>query len=110
MQPSNKKLSMRATRFLSDEDELLIELKEKRSVPWNRIVRHFPGRTKGALQVRYSTKLKNRGTGSPRRDRSRRVTCPLWLDAANLNFLCPFSLGESNLQSVGSGCFEPVFS
>jgi hypothetical protein len=48
-----------ASRFLPAEDELLIELKEKQSLPWNRIVKHFPGRTKGALQVRYSTKLKD---------------------------------------------------
>ncbi|KAJ5723913.1 hypothetical protein N7488_001948 [Penicillium malachiteum] len=75
-QPSNKKPSAHATRFLPSEDELLIELKEKRSLPWNRIVRHFPGRTKGALQVRYSTKLKDRGTGNLRRGRSGRVTCP----------------------------------
>lgn len=60
---SNKKPSARTTRFLPDEDELLIELKGKQSLPWNRIVKHFPGRTKGALQVRYSTKLKDRGTG-----------------------------------------------
>jgi hypothetical protein len=59
-QPSKKKPSARATRFLPDEDELLIELKEKRSLPWKRIVKHFPGRTKGALQVRYSTQLKDR--------------------------------------------------
>ncbi|KAJ5475671.1 hypothetical protein N7539_007958 [Penicillium diatomitis] len=72
--PSNKKASTRATRFLPDEDELLIELKEKRNLPWSRIVKHFPGRTKGALQVRYSTKLKNRGTGGYRRGRSGRIT------------------------------------
>ncbi|KAJ5123990.1 uncharacterized protein N7515_007815 [Penicillium bovifimosum] len=75
-QPSNKKPSAHATRFLPAEDELLIELKEKRSLPWNRIVKHFPGRTKGALQVHYSTKLKDRGTRSLRRGRSGRVTCP----------------------------------
>ncbi|KAJ5775793.1 uncharacterized protein N7511_000804 [Penicillium nucicola] len=74
--PSNKEPSPRATRFSPDEDKLLIELKEKRSLPWNQIVTHFPGRTKGALQVRYSTKLKDRGIGSLRRGRSRRVTCP----------------------------------
>ncbi|KAJ5775543.1 uncharacterized protein N7511_000554 [Penicillium nucicola] len=74
MQLSNKKPSLRATRFLPDEDARLIELKEKRSLPWNRIVKHFPGRTKGALQVRYSTKLKGRGTGSHKRGQSGRVT------------------------------------
>ncbi|EPS29035.1 hypothetical protein PDE_03981 [Penicillium oxalicum 114-2] len=81
--PSNKKPSAHASRFLPAEDELLIELKEKRSLPWNRIVKHFPGRTKGALQVRYSTKLKDRGTGSPRRGRSGRVTCPAATAAAS---------------------------
>ncbi len=81
-QRSNKKPSAHATRFLPDEDELLIELKEKRSLPWNRIMKHFPGRTKGALQVRYSTKLKDRGTGRLRRGRSGRVTCPAAVAAA----------------------------
>ncbi|KAF3399819.1 hypothetical protein F1880_008348 [Penicillium rolfsii] len=67
--PSNRKPSAYATRFLPDEDELLIELKEKQSLPWNRIAKHFPGRSKGALQVHYSTKLKNRGTRSLGRGR-----------------------------------------
>ncbi|CDM27846.1 Homeodomain-like [Penicillium roqueforti FM164] len=71
-----KKQPARATRFLPDEDERLIELKEKRGLPWSRIVKHFPGRTKGSLQVRYSTRLKDRGTGSPRQGRNRRVTYP----------------------------------
>ncbi|KAJ6045597.1 uncharacterized protein N7446_012461 [Penicillium canescens] len=75
-QPSNKKPSAYATRFLPAEDELLIELKEKRSLPWDRIMKHFPGRTRGALQVRYSTKLKDRGTRNVRRGRSGKVTCP----------------------------------
>jgi hypothetical protein len=80
--PSSKKPLAHATRFLPDEDELLIELKEKRSLPWSRIVKHFPGRTKGSLQVRYSTRLKDRGTGSLGRDRSGRVTCPAAAAAA----------------------------
>ncbi|KAJ6038141.1 hypothetical protein N7499_003481 [Penicillium canescens] len=75
-QSSNKKPSAHATRFLPAEDELLIELKEKQSLPWDRIMKHFPGRTRGALQVHYSTKLKDRGTRSLRRGRSGRVTCP----------------------------------
>jgi hypothetical protein len=70
--PSNRKPSAHATRFLPAEDELLIELKEKQSLPWNRIAKHFPGRSKGALQVHYSTKLKNRGTRSLGRGRSRK--------------------------------------
>ena len=63
-QLSSKKPTAHATRFLPDEDELLVDLKERRCLPWSRIAKHFPGRTKGSLQVRYSTRLKNRGTGS----------------------------------------------
>ncbi|OQE69863.1 hypothetical protein PENNAL_c0126G00812, partial [Penicillium nalgiovense] len=59
-QSSSKKQPARATRFLPDEDDRLIELKEQRGLPWSRIVKHFPGRTKGSLQVRYSTRLKDR--------------------------------------------------
>jgi hypothetical protein len=71
MQPSNEKPSARATRFLPDE-----RTEEKRSLPWNQIVKHFPGRTKGTRQVRYSTKLKDRGVRSLRRGRTVNVTCP----------------------------------
>jgi hypothetical protein len=72
--PSNKKPSANASCFLP-EDELLIELKEKRGLPWSQIAKQFPGRTKGSLQVRYSTRLKDRGSGSPRRGRSGKITC-----------------------------------
>lgn len=73
--PSSKNPSAHRTRFQPDEDELLIELKERRSLPWPRIVKHFPGRTKGSLQVRYSTKLKDRGTGRLGRGRSGQIPC-----------------------------------
>ncbi|KFY42804.1 hypothetical protein V494_02234 [Pseudogymnoascus sp. VKM F-4513 (FW-928)] len=45
--------------YSEDDDELLIQLKEKDKLPWDEIAKFFPGRTKGTLQVRYSTKLKN---------------------------------------------------
>lgn len=48
----------RRVAVLSDEDKLLIKLKQKDDLPWSEIVKHFPGRTKGSLQVRYSTKLR----------------------------------------------------
>jgi hypothetical protein len=58
----NRKLSGCATgrrvAVLSEEDRLLIKLKQKDDLPWSEIVKHFPGRTKGSLQVRYSTKLR----------------------------------------------------
>ncbi|KAK3942582.1 hypothetical protein QBC46DRAFT_68952 [Diplogelasinospora grovesii] len=65
----------RATRatFATSADELLIELKEKLGLPCKeihkRFTESFPGRSVGALQVRYCTKLKGRGsskTGSQR--------------------------------------------
>lgn len=49
---------------LSTDDQLLIKLKEQWLLSWRKIAEHFPGRSKGSLQVRYSTKLKNRGSGS----------------------------------------------
>ncbi|KAI0530405.1 hypothetical protein GGR58DRAFT_232648 [Xylaria digitata] len=58
------------------EDEFLIELKEELGLPWKEIHKRFtasfPGRSLGALQVRYCTKLKGRGSSktSSRRGRS----------------------------------------
>ncbi|KAG9249627.1 uncharacterized protein F5Z01DRAFT_472150 [Emericellopsis atlantica] len=50
-------------KFTPEEDDLLIDLKTNLSLPWSDIHRRFsnrfPGRSKGALQVRYCTKLKN---------------------------------------------------
>lgn len=48
------------SRFTAKEDELLINLKEKENLPWEQIGERFPRRSTGSLQVRYSTKLKNR--------------------------------------------------
>ncbi|GFF25527.1 hypothetical protein IFM61606_09477 [Aspergillus udagawae] len=60
---SNRKPSGCATSrrvaVLSKEDKLLLKLKQKDHLPWSEIVKHFPGRTKGSLQVRYSTKLRS---------------------------------------------------
>ncbi|KAJ5907322.1 hypothetical protein N7495_000004 [Penicillium taxi] len=56
----------RPTRILSKDDQLLIELKEERSLPWKQIAEHFPGRSEGSLQVRYCTRLKGRKAGNSR--------------------------------------------
>lgn len=61
------------SRFLPEEDDLLIDLKERRNLPWGRIVNHFPGRTKNSLQVRYSTRLKDRNLGVRDRKGSRPI-------------------------------------
>jgi hypothetical protein len=46
--------------FTPGEDAKLVDLKENQGLPWKDIVRHFPGRSSGSLQVHYCTKLKNR--------------------------------------------------
>lgn len=90
--PRNKKASTRATRFLPDEDELLIELKEKRSLPWNRIVKHFPGRTNGAFQVRYRMRLKDsRNWKSQARSEPKGSTfCSYGCGLTHLDLYAPF--------------------
>ncbi|KFY66805.1 hypothetical protein V497_00688 [Pseudogymnoascus sp. VKM F-4516 (FW-969)] len=54
----------RHSTYSEDDDELLIQLKEKDKLPWDEIAEYFPGRTKGTLQVHYCTKLKNRSRTS----------------------------------------------
>jgi hypothetical protein len=48
------------SKFTEEDDTLLIELKEHSKMSWRQIAEHFNGRTPGALQVRYCTKLKAR--------------------------------------------------
>ena len=45
-------------KFTPEEDALLVDLKEDKSLTWKQIADFFPGRTSGTLQVRYCTKLK----------------------------------------------------
>jgi hypothetical protein len=61
----------RPTGVLSKDDQLLIELKEERSLPWKRIAEYFPGRSESSLQVRYSTRLKGRKAGNSRHSERR---------------------------------------
>lgn len=56
----NNANTVHGTPYSAEEDALLVELKEVRDVPWDQMEQHFNGRTRGSLQVRYSTKLKNR--------------------------------------------------
>lgn len=56
--------------YSTDEDLLLVELKEQKNLTWKEIARHFPRRTSSSLQVHYSTKLKPRK--SSRRNRQGR--------------------------------------
>lgn len=49
-------------KFTSEDDQLLIDLKENKSLTWKQIADFFPGRSSGTLQVRYCTKLKAKTT------------------------------------------------
>lgn len=45
-------------KFTTEDDALLIDLKESKRLTWKSIAEFFPGRSSGTLQVRYCTKLK----------------------------------------------------
>ncbi|KAF2768956.1 hypothetical protein EJ03DRAFT_273328 [Teratosphaeria nubilosa] len=49
-------------KFTSEDDALLVELKESKNLTWKQIADFFPGRSSGTLQVRYCTKLKAKTT------------------------------------------------
>jgi hypothetical protein len=55
-------LKPRGSNFTPEDDGLLVELKENRSLTWKQIADFFPGRSCGTLQVRYCTKLKSKTT------------------------------------------------
>ncbi|KAL2812774.1 hypothetical protein BDW59DRAFT_167736 [Aspergillus cavernicola] len=46
--------------YSSDENALLVRLKEREAMPWSEITAHFPGRNALSLQVHYSTKLRHK--------------------------------------------------
>jgi hypothetical protein len=50
----------RHSKFSPEDDKLLQRLKEDGRLSWDEIAEQFPGRSKGGLQVHYSTKLKRR--------------------------------------------------
>ncbi|PHH68505.1 hypothetical protein CDD82_508 [Ophiocordyceps australis] len=60
-------------KFTAHDDQLLVDLKENKSLTWKQIADFFPGRTHGTLQVRYCTKLKAKTT--------------LWTDEADAKLL-----------------------
>ncbi|KAF2144037.1 uncharacterized protein K452DRAFT_325329 [Aplosporella prunicola CBS 121167] len=49
-------------KFTPEDDQLLVDLKEKKNLTWKQIAEFFPGRSSGTLQVRYCTKLKAKTT------------------------------------------------
>ena len=56
------------------EDELLAKLKEAEKLSWDEIIPYFNGRSYGSLQVRYSSKLKQRRLADNRRQHNASVT------------------------------------
>ena len=51
---------VRHSKFSPQDDKLLRRLKEDECLSWDEIAEQFPERSKGTLQVHYSTKLKRR--------------------------------------------------
>lgn len=47
-------------QFTTDDDSLLVDLKENRRLTWKQIEDFFPGRKSGTLQVRYCTRLRKK--------------------------------------------------
>jgi hypothetical protein len=62
---------VRNSRFSSQDDELLLQLKRE-GLSWDEISDRFPTRSKGTLQVHYSTKLKPRSETSKNAKKRRR--------------------------------------
>jgi hypothetical protein len=58
--------------YTSDENALLVRLKEREGMPWAEVAAHFPGRSAASLQVHYSTKLRHKATTRGERLRRRR--------------------------------------
>ncbi|KAK5120047.1 hypothetical protein LTR85_006528 [Meristemomyces frigidus] len=54
--------------FTPADDALLARLKEAENLSWEEIHAHFPTRTRGAIQVRYSSKVKGRHANVPQRN------------------------------------------
>ncbi|KAB8242945.1 hypothetical protein BDV35DRAFT_383585 [Aspergillus flavus] len=58
--------------YTSEENALLVRLKERERTSWAEIAAHFPEQSASSLQVHYSTKLRHKATTQAGRLRSRR--------------------------------------
>jgi hypothetical protein len=58
--------------YTSDENALLVRLKEREGMSWAEIAAHFPERSASSLQVHYSTKLRHKATTRAEKLRIRR--------------------------------------
>ena len=57
--------------YLSEDNALLVRLKEREGMSWSEIAQHFPGRNVSSLQVHYSTKLRSKAVARSRKPRRR---------------------------------------
>ncbi|KAH6675955.1 hypothetical protein B0J14DRAFT_587704, partial [Halenospora varia] len=71
VQGRDRSTPARNSRFSPEEDELLLQLKGE-GLSWDEISDRFPERSKGALQVHFSTKLKPRSETSKKTKKRRR--------------------------------------
>ncbi|GIZ36805.1 hypothetical protein CKM354_000027200 [Cercospora kikuchii] len=81
------------------EEMLLKRLKEVEGLSWAEIEHHFPGRTKGTLNVRYYTKVKGKRFPARPVEPARLRTHAGPASSANIQQRCP-SLGASQSQSL----------
>ncbi|OJJ82567.1 uncharacterized protein ASPGLDRAFT_49369 [Aspergillus glaucus CBS 516.65] len=57
--------------YSSENNALLVRLKEREGMSWSEIAQHFPGQNVSSLQVHYSTKLQNKAVTCSRNPRRR---------------------------------------
>ena len=60
--------------YSSDENALLVQLKEREGLPWSEIAKHFPARNAMSLQVHYSRRLCRKPVSWSGKQRSSRKT------------------------------------
>lgn len=57
LKPS-RKLRGRSPRFSAEEDAMIIDMKERKRLPWKSIKKKFPNRSLASVRVHYAMKLK----------------------------------------------------
>ncbi|KAJ5143028.1 uncharacterized protein N7515_001815 [Penicillium bovifimosum] len=69
--PHTAVISGKQRPYTSDENVLLVRLKEREAMSWSEITAHFPGRNMSSLQVHYSTKLRHKASSRSGRTKRR---------------------------------------
>ena len=67
--PAN--ISGKSRLYSSEDNALLVRLKEREGMSWSEIAQHFPGRSISSLQAHYSSKLRNKSVARSRKPRRR---------------------------------------